>query len=373
VETCWLTRASSRLATSRPAPPAAHAQAVRRMRRNVKFLDALWQRRYKIYKVGECLAVTAFVSLVYVWLSPWPGNATDRLRWAGNLLLANTEFLVYFGLFLSLKYNILRWSQTVRIVGFPSAEIRRAMRHLEALRKEKYPISFPALFLGLAILVPAFVFTGVRLFLAVATVLCANCAIEPLRRIVPPTILILTCSSPQGVALHAKVSWTIRRLRAVALLRMEDSPTHFLKTLVRRDCYRTDSDAAWEQVVDDLMRICPLLVLDTREESKAVTEEIMRIASARLAYKLMMVVESTGERPVVDALPDLSSSLCGAAIVRESGALTMLQYLTRPSTGLPSSAKPIESIIRSSPVWQVVRRGDWKDYGETGAAPRAQL
>ena len=327
----------------------------------MRLLDRSWQRRYCLGRIIEFAAVLSVFAAVYSWRNPPMPTAIGFLRWSASFVLGAAEWLLYWVLFLSIKFNILRWFQTGRLLGFPKPETRRIMRRVAELREHRYGWGWP-LYLAIALLFLTLLgITGATLFLAMFLVLTWQQLVERFRRIVPPAVLLLTTSSQDTLTLHARICLTVRRLRAVALLKMEQSPAPLVTRFTRLDCFRTDSDELWEEVVDQFIDISPVVVLDARQLTPAVIHEASRILDHNVAHKLILVADRTGERPLVDRIA-LSSDvgvLRGVPVVREAGLLTLLRYVTRGRGTLPSPENPLSSVIARAGEWRIIERADW--------------
>lgn len=208
----------------------------------MRLLDRQWKRRYWFLRHIEFLLVLVVYAGVFAWRTGLPTTFPDALVWLFRFLLGGIEVLLYFFLFLSLKYNFFRWWQTIHFLGVPSARARKEMRGLSAMREHKYETPWPQFCLIAAGLAALFYFTNLRIFIAFLLVVAEQQLVEPFRQVVPPAVLLLTTSGADTVQLHAKISSTIRRLRAVALLRMTQSYTDLASVFTRQDCFRTDSD-----------------------------------------------------------------------------------------------------------------------------------
>ena len=329
----------------------------------MRLLSKPWQRRYRLLKYGEFVAVVAIYTVIFVWCTGLPGTFSTAFKWLIRYVLVGLEVLIYYVMFLSLKYNFFRWWQTVRLLGFPSSGRRRAMRSLSLLREHKYGTSWPQFCIIGAILIGLLYFTHVRIFLALLLALTQQHFIEPLRRSLPPTVFLLTTTATGTPQLHAKISFVVRRLRAVALLKVKRSDEDLASVFTRLDCFRTESDDddTWVYVVEKLLQIAPIVVLDARVVTDAVLLEAKRTLVPSVAYKLILLVGQSGERLLLDHpdLWELPAPLKQIPVVREAGLLTMLHFLTRSRDRIPSPERPLDSILKASGEWRFIGREDW--------------
>jgi hypothetical protein len=241
------------------------------------------------------------------------------------------------------------------------------LRHFGTLREHRYGIPWSLYFLAAIPIAVLFYITEVGLFLALFLMLSEQQVVEYLRRIVPPAVLLLATTSIDNQRLHASIAFTIKRLRAVALLKFEYSPTDLVSIFSRADCFRTASEETWVEVVSGSIHTAPLLVLDARQISPAVIVEVFRIISHELAYKLIVLVGPTGERPLLDYIEMFEDPMKfqNVPVVREQGLLTMLHYLTRSSNRLPTPNRPLRAIIEQSGKWEIVGRTEWRNVEDT--------
>jgi len=327
----------------------------------MNLLDKAWQQRYWRVRHVEFLIVLALFICFFIWHTPLPDTIRERLLWIAKLLVGGVEIMVYLFVFLSLKYNFFRWWQTARLLGVSPLDHLRTMRRLSSKRMHKYGVPWPKFCVVAVVLAGLLFLTDARLLLAILIVVVEQQLVEPLRRILPPTVLFLTASASETVTLHAKISFTIRRLRAVALLKMAPSCTDLSRVFARADCFRTETGAEWEGVVADFLRISPLVVLDVRSVTEPVIVEAKRALVPDVAYKLILLAGESGERPLLEHadLRQCSLALRQIPVVREAGLLTMLRFLTRSHDRLPSLTRPIASIIKDSGKWTTIRREDW--------------
>jgi hypothetical protein len=331
------------------------------VRISMRILDEKWQSRFRLVKYAEFAIVCILFSVVYVARNQAPLDFVSTIKWTLFFVLGMIEWLLYFFLFLSLKYNFFRWWKTLRIVGWPTLSTRMKLRNCDSLREHRHHIPGPSALLFAITMGVLFHFTGIGIFLALVLIVTQQYVTEYFRKIVPPAVILLTTTGVDNQRFHASICFTIQRLRAVALLKLKYSPTDLVSIFTRSDCFRTASDELWEEVVSGLIHIAPLVVLDARKISPAVLDEAYRIISHKLTYKLIVVVDSKGERPLLQYIEtfDDISKFQDVPIVREEGLLTMLDYLTRVPNRLPASDRPLCAIIQNSAKWQIIDRTQW--------------
>jgi hypothetical protein len=203
--------------------------------------------------------------------------------------------------------------------------------------------------------------TGTPIALALGILILHNSTVaRALRMYLPPTALLLTLSSSDTVNLHASLSYYFNAFRIVQLLKKEANVPDF-KLLVKRDCFRTDSDDVWEEMVESFIRICPLVILDARQTTQALQSELNKIVQAEIYYKLVVLVDQEGNRPLVDKI-DCAPPIGLETIVpvfREAGLLTLLNYIIISFPEFPSKSRTLVDIIQSDAAWDVIQKCDW--------------
>jgi hypothetical protein len=112
----------------------------------------------------------------------------------------------------------------------------------------------------------------------------------------PATVLVLAASSDAAVWLQERISTVVVPHRVVSMLLMSTSQRiETPNTTV--DILRTIDDNHWREVVRELMKLVPIIVVDVRRQTEAVREELMLVRDLELEYKAVFVIAGDSAYP----------------------------------------------------------------------------
>jgi hypothetical protein len=218
----------------------------------------------------------------------------------GPLLLAPVVALVPLE---GLRFQFLIWRRYLRVFGMPPLSVCRQMMQLDAIRKynprERLgsdALRSDAFLFGLAFAGLGIAFCASSWFTAFVTPLYFGSfflvvALKGvIRRGRPPAVLLLGSSSVRSSTLQLKMQETVTPLLVTTCLQY-DSSSELLQQTFDFLSYRT-SDDHWRRVVTSLVQLSPVVVIDVRTMSEAITFEVELALRTVERNRLFFVVES---------------------------------------------------------------------------------
>lgn len=265
-------------------------------------------------------------AVLYIARTGLPSDFRSVFAWVFFLLMALLEGYLLWALAMGIHLNASRWFQSVRLLGWPSAEKRRKLRALyrRSLRGQKSGVT--SRLMTALICLGLFLFLRWNVWLFASAVMLKGVIAEGwVRPLTPPVALLLSSSRAEALDLHAQMSFWTRGLRVVSLLRPDANPNFFVDAVLTFDCMRNADDAAWHGALREWTELAPIIVLDARFSTPHVQREA-KLIIPEFSHKAVIAVGIRGERPLLDSF----------------------------GVGLPRPAHPI-SIIKAPSVPQVVR------------------
>ncbi|MFC1597182.1 hypothetical protein ACFL5Q_04485 [Planctomycetota bacterium] len=229
---------------------------------------------------------------------------------------------------LRLLYTFHAWHRTRKLVQAGSLAVMLDVA-LNS-RSGRWSLSISAFFcFGTPLLVNLLQWDG-RQPLILAGVLLGLSGIPILLR--PPVVLVLGSSTDITQDLIVTTNRTVVPKRVIGLFDWEgkmDSP--LLPALLTRDNFRTSEEVPWGPVVLKLIRIVPIVIVDTRIPSPPVIEETRWMVQPENRSKAVFFAKSKGATPSLEAIgihsgTDEHNSLC---VVQDYDTLT--DILTDPA------------------------------------------
>jgi hypothetical protein len=184
------------------------------------------------------------------------------------------------------------------------------------------------------------------------------------RERVPASLLVLGGSGEEQIALQAAIRDAVLPFRPVSLLQ-----TGVLRVDVRipGDCFRIDRGIDWREAVSGLSRSVAIIVLDTRNLTPFVREEIAHLAEAGHAHKTLLI-GSEGAAGLLDRGTPRSGGAPTTSACRVADselALGLIRNLLLEREVLPTKERPIALLAQE---WAARREGP---APATAAVPRS--
>ena len=285
------------------------------------------------------VVISFIVSLASSLLYPGTDSAGGWVKaFAWRFIALTLLSLIALGAY-QLRFSIMRWRKTLKVAGFPSpgqtlflleCKARRQSYAATAKRRvakwgpllgmededeeedvladaERVRFFLPVIFLCLVPLLAAlsgiflalFVFQqGSVLMLLLSIVLLVWDSRISLDFILPPTILFLSVSEEQQYELQAKLSFLCFPLYMISFLDTswvideQDIPKTPFHGGMLYSALRASDGSDWEAAVRRWLEIIPLVIIDCRVLSPAVTKEVEWVVSSRLFHKAVFVIAS---------------------------------------------------------------------------------
>jgi hypothetical protein len=290
-----------------------------------------------------------FSSVITVAISTalWVGLACSLAYFEHSALLSVAAFafvvaplLLFSALNVAHSLHRLVWAALVHRASLPRHGLV-AIRAFPKLARARYDV----LRLCNQTLIAAVVLVlhwwlNVAMPLAVEAHALSAMLVISLRVCLPPAFLYLASSAPDRLLLAQTLQ--MRSIPGVTCLL--DVSNHievqgsrigsFSKLFVVLFDARTKRDRDWQALVDSLVRVVPVIILDTRDTTEGVLHEVRRIDELRLLHKSIFVSNEHGECPALAALGLEIPSLPDRQIVGKPDAIVRwVQAVTfRPSS-----------------------------------------
>lgn len=294
------------------------------------------RRRYPWIVAG--VVVSFFVSLVSSLVYPGTDSTDALVSALGSRFVVLTLLsLIALGAY-DLRPSILRWRTTLQVATFPSlrqiyflleCKAKRQSYAAKAKRQltrwgplmgleeedeedlmddaERMRTFLPVIVLSLIPILAALVGTFMALFVFHGNVVLLLLSIVLLEWgirvgldwILPPTILFLAASHEQQIELKAALTLLCYPLYMISFLETnwiyddQNIPkTPFHEAMLYSE-FRTSDDSDWGAMVRRWIEIVPLVIVDCRVLSPAVTQEMHWVVSSRLFHKAIFVINAS--------------------------------------------------------------------------------
>ncbi len=169
----------------------------------------------------------------------------------------------------------------------------------------------------------------------------------------PASILVLGASGDEAVTLHAAIRDAVTPFRPVSFLE-EPIDTLSLKRQIPGDCLRMGDRSDWRNCVYGMARALPLVVLDARNLTPLVREEIDYIAEHNLTYKTVVI--ATDNVDVTFASPGRGNpaSQSMPPVMKVSGQHSVtgvLRYVLFERQSMPTVDEPLTAVAKERAGW----------------------
>lgn len=114
-------------------------------------------------------------------------------------------------------------------------------------------------------------------------------------QMIPGCILVLGRSERDTLLLQATINRTLAPFRAISLLQMSESDD---ETVLRAHSFRLGPNSDWVGAVQTLATFLPLLILDLRDSSDYVDEEVRIILQENYLYKTVFLTSNADSTPL---------------------------------------------------------------------------
>jgi hypothetical protein len=224
--------------------------------------------------------------------------ALERILWIGGTTVS-VVFAANFAFF-----GAHMWLRSRSVLGPVSAEDRQTLRSLVGVSRQGNSLEWTRL---------------VLLYTGLGTLLVALAAHEPLGLIVAAAPFVVmwwmhirTTTAPAALLLGTSTHTSIRRqrdvkrrlspLRVVSLLDIAVPRDPGLASEMALDCFRTTDEDDWWLVITRLMKMVPVIAIDTAAETTGVLREGTHILGTELVRKCLFLTPPDGSTPILDRL-----------------------------------------------------------------------
>lgn len=226
----------------------------------------------------------------------------------GSILL---QLILYGGILFAWIYSLIQWSVAFKCLGASAFRLAAQTLLLRASsnRSADYSLTSAILKLSLGSLmwagllaIPAcWLKSELALYLSLAMfTLSVMTVVEGAR---PPSILVLAASNNHGFRLQARVHAILNPIEIAALLdRKIGHTTMFGRFLGTSTNFRTVDEKRWRSNVRFLMRSTALVIIDTRQVTAPLVDEMNWLLSDKLMGKTLLVAEENGRAPLLEVV-----------------------------------------------------------------------
>ena len=283
------------------------------------------------------VVVSFFVSVASSFVYPGIASASAWVSAFFSRFIALTLLILFALGAHQLRLSIMRWRKTLQVTGFPSFEQTVFLLECKARRQsyavttkrrlarfgpllgmedddeedvlaeaERFRVLLPIILLciipmlaGLVGVFAVLVFYFNVLLLLLSMVLLIWGTRIGLDFILPPTILFLGVSQEEQIELQAKLTFLCFPLYLISYLdekwiyNEQDKPKTPFHAGMQYSALRSSDGSYWEEAVMRWLEIIPLVIVDCRVRSPAVTQEIDWIIASRRSYNAVFVIDAS--------------------------------------------------------------------------------
>lgn len=161
-------------------------------------------------------------------------------------------------------------------------------------------------------------------------------------QMIPGCILVLGRSAKQTLMLQEAMNNLLSPFRAISLLRMSRSEDELA---LRAHSFRLGPGSDWAGAVQTLATFMPLLVLDLRDSSEYVEDEIRIVFQKDYIYKTIFVTPNGDKTPLLQRAAALGIPVADNRIACVSGSedcMRLLRDVLFVRRMVPTSSTPID-------------------------------
>jgi hypothetical protein len=255
--------------------------------------------------------------------------------WADrNAILHGTWWRVIAGLFwataaLQTLHCMLKAALAIRTFGFDLVpDTLRTTRLFLLSARARYEAWKMALFgVLVAIALGCVLVYRINAMLPPSAYFCSLLLVILIRNLFPPTAVYLATSTADHLTLLSQLQVrSIPNLAALlALSRTAEVPVSY--RFISLFDFRTHDERVWRDVVDRLMAIAPIVILDTRDPSPGVLDEVHLVIRKGYLAKTAFISEPDGRLPVLQTLT-IPPNTADLKTFTETGLLRSVRAIT---------------------------------------------
>jgi len=196
---------------------------------------------------------------------------------------------------------------------------------------------------ALMVVLNEYYFQHVRV-LWLAGILIAAGSLRLSTQMVPGCILVLGRSAPDTLGLQATINQLLAPFRAISLLKMADDADAIA---LRAHSFRLGPNSDWVGAVQTLATFMPLMVLDLRDSSEYVEDEVRIVLEKNYLYKTVFVTRDghaglLHERAAALNLPAPDGEILCVAETGE--CVEVLRHVLFTARQAPTRERPIARV-----------------------------
>jgi hypothetical protein len=177
-----------------------------------------------------------------------------------------------------------------------------------------------------------------------AGILIAASSLRLSTQMVPGCILVLGRSAPDTLGLQATINQLLAPFRAISLLKMADDDDAIR---LRAHSFRLGPNSDWVGAVQTLATFMPLVVLDLRDSSEYVEDEVRIVLEKKYLYKTVFVTRDGNAAPLHTRAAELGLTAPDGEILCVSGpddCIQMLRHVLFSARQAPTREQPITQV-----------------------------
>lgn len=165
------------------------------------------------------------------------------------------------------------------------------------------------------------------------------------KQMVPGCILVLGRSEDTTIGLQVAIGQQLEPFRAISLLNVE-SKTAANDHPAKAHSFRLGPDDDWVSAVQSLSFFMPIIILDIRDSSEYVEEEISIILKEAYAYKTIFITMNAATQKIVDRAGELNTEVDRGEIVCVADDDACIRLIKKAVEGkAPSRATPLAQLV----------------------------
>jgi hypothetical protein len=167
------------------------------------------------------------------------------------------------------------------------------------------------------------------------------------QELIPGSILVLGASRREQIDLQVAIRQAVFPFRPVSLLQTEELMTD---VKIHGDCFRVDRGLHWLDAIQRFCEAFPIIVLDVRQMTGFVKDEIDHIVAAQYLYKTIVIGPGEAQTLLEDTIrkPGSARVLADlAAVPTEQEAIRLMRRLLFEHAKAPTPATPVVAVLNS--------------------------